>query len=75
MLRASARWWRSRAYQCCARSASLGMLFTSLCYRVGEKTKHIFSTCSLFFFFFFNDFYVSGTLLSKLLLSSHLILN
>lgn len=26
-------------------------------------------------FFFFNAFYVSGTLLSKLLLSSHLILN
>ena len=39
------------------------------------RRRNIFFLLAHFFFFFFNAFYVSGTLLSKLLLSSHLILN
>ena len=74
VLRTPARWRRPSAYRCSARSASSGVMLTSLCCRVGEKTKHIFFLLA-HFFFFLNAFCVSGTLLSKLLLSSHLILN
>ena len=52
VLRTPARWRRPSAYRCSARSASSGVMLTSLCCRVGEKTKHIFFLLAHFFFFF-----------------------
>ena len=75
MLRTSARWWSPCLPTLCACSASLGMFLTCRCCRVGEKKKHFFYLLTFFFFFFFSAFYMSGTLLSKLLPPSHLILN